>query len=94
MINSEEFNGMDATEAQDKITEKLAKEGRGKKTVNYRLRDWLLSRQRYWGVPIPVVYCEECGIVPVDKKDLPVLLPTDVEFTGKVNLHLQLQKLS
>ena len=83
MINSEEFNGMDATEAQDKITEKLAKEGRGKKTVNYRLRDWLLSRQRYWGVPIPVVYCEECGIVPVDKKDLPVLLPTDVEFTGK-----------
>ena len=83
MINSEEFNGMDATEAQDKITEKLAKEGRGKKTVNYRLRDWLLSRQRYWGVPIPVVYCEDCGIVPVDKKDLPVLLPTDVEFTGK-----------
>ena len=81
MINSEEFNGMDATEAQDKITEKLAKEGRGKKTVNYRLRDWLLSRQRYWGVPIPVVYCEDCGIVPVDKKDLPVLLPTDVEFT-------------
>ena len=50
MINSEEFNGMDATEAQDKITEKLAKEGRGKKTVNYRLRDWLLSRQRYWEI--------------------------------------------
>lgn len=83
MINSGEFNGMDAKEAQDKITEKLAEQGRGKKTVNYRLRDWLLSRQRYWGVPIPVVYCEDCGIVPVDKKDLPVLLPTDVEFTGK-----------
>lgn len=83
MINSEEFNGMDCKEAQDKITEKLAKEGRGKKTVNYRLRDWLLSRQRYWGVPIPVVYCDDCGMVPVDKKDLPLLLPTDVEFTGK-----------
>ena len=83
MINSEEFNGMDASAAFDGIVEKLAKENRGKKTVNYRLRDWLLSRQRYWGCPIPVVYCDDCGIVPVDKKDLPVLLPTDVEFTGK-----------
>ena len=83
MINSEEFNGMASSEAFDKIVEKLAKENRGKKTVNYRLRDWLLSRQRYWGCPIPVVYCDDCGIVPVDKKDLPVLLPTDVEFTGK-----------
>ena len=83
MINSEEFNGMDASEAFDKIVEKLAKDNRGKKTTNYRLRDWLLSRQRYWGCPIPVVYCDDCGIVPVDKKDLPVLLPTDVEFTGK-----------
>ncbi|MGM9531415.1 leucine--tRNA ligase [Intestinibacter sp.] len=83
LINSEEFNGLDYKTAQDKITEKLAKEGRGKKTVNYRLRDWLLSRQRYWGVPIPVVYCEDCGIVPVNKEDLPILLPTDVEFTGK-----------
>ena len=83
MINSEEFNGMDAKDAFEGIVEKLAKENRGKKTVNYRLRDWLLSRQRYWGCPIPVVYCDDCGIVPVDKKDLPVLLPTDVEFTGK-----------
>ena len=83
MINSEEFNGMDASKAFDGIVEKLDKENRGKKTVNYRLRDWLLSRQRYWGCPIPVVYCDDCGIVPVDKKDLPVLLPTDVEFTGK-----------
>lgn len=83
MINSEEFNGMDAKEAMDKIVEKLAKEGRGKKTVNYRLRDWLVSRQRYWGVPIPMVYCEDCGVVPVKKEDLPILLPTDVEFTGK-----------
>lgn len=83
MINSEEFDGMDASEAFEKIVEKLAKDNRGKKTTNYRLRDWLLSRQRYWGCPIPVVYCDDCGIVPVDKKDLPVLLPTDVEFTGK-----------
>ena len=83
MINSEEFNGMDAKDAFEGVVEKLAKENRGKKTVNYRLRDWLLSRQRYWGCPIPVVYCDDCGIVPVDKKDLPVLLPTDVEFTGK-----------
>ena len=83
MINSEEFNGMDASQAFDAIVEKLAKDNRGKKTTNYRLRDWLLSRQRYWGCPIPVVYCDDCGIVPVDKKDLPVLLPTDVEFTGK-----------
>lgn len=83
LINSEEFNGLDYKTAQDKITEKLAKEGRGKKTVNYRLRDWLLSRQRYWGVPIPVVYCDDCGMVPVNKEDLPLLLPTDVEFTGK-----------
>ena len=83
MINSEEFNGMDAKDAFEGVVEKLAKENRGKKTTNYRLRDWLLSRQRYWGCPIPVVYCDDCGIVPVDKKDLPVLLPTDVEFTGK-----------
>lgn len=83
MINSEEFNGIDSSEAFDKIVEKIEKENIGKKTVNYRLRDWLISRQRYWGCPIPVVYCDCCGIVPVPKKDLPVLLPTDVEFTGK-----------
>ncbi|MEG0050584.1 MAG: leucine--tRNA ligase [Terrisporobacter sp.] len=83
MINSEEFNGMDAEGAFNKIVEKLAEDNRGKKTTNYRLRDWLVSRQRYWGCPIPVVYCDDCGIVPVEKENLPVLLPTDVEFTGK-----------
>ncbi|HBY3537630.1 TPA: leucine--tRNA ligase [Clostridioides difficile] len=83
MINSEEFNGLDASEGFEGIIDKLEKEGRGKRTTNYRLRDWLVSRQRYWGCPIPVVYCDECGIVPVKKEDLPVLLPTDVEFTGK-----------
>ena len=83
MINSEEFNGMEASKAFDAIIEKIEEMGRGKKTVNYRLRDWLLSRQRYWGCPIPVVYCDECGIVPEKKENLPILLPTDVEFTGK-----------
>ncbi|EGT5156090.1 leucine--tRNA ligase [Clostridioides difficile] len=83
MINSEEFNGLDASEGFEGIIDKLEKEGRGKRTINYRFRDWLVSRQRYWGCPIPVVYCDECGIVPVKKEDLPVLLPTDVEFTGK-----------
>ena len=83
MINSEEFNGISSNEAFNKIVEKIEKENIGRKTVNYRLRDWLISRQRYWGCPIPVVYCDCCGIVPVDKNDLPVLLPTDVEFTGK-----------
>lgn len=83
MINSEEFDGLDASEGFEGIINKLEKEGRGKRTINYRLRDWLVSRQRYWGCTIPVVYCDECGIVPVKKEDLPVLLPTDVEFTGK-----------
>ncbi len=83
MINSGEFNGMNKEEAFDAIIEKLEEIGQGKKTTNYRLRDWLISRQRYWGCPIPVIYCDDCGIVPVEEKDLPVLLPTDVTFTGK-----------
>lgn len=83
MINSQEFNGMTKEEAFDGIIEKLENEGKGNKKTNYRLRDWLISRQRYWGCPIPVVYCDDCGIVPVDDADLPVLLPTDVEFTGR-----------
>ena len=83
MINSGEFDGMDASEAFDKVVEKVEEMKIGKKTVNYRLRDWLLSRQRYWGCPIPVVYCEDCGVVPEKKENLPILLPTDVEFTGK-----------
>lgn len=83
MINSGQFDGMNKDEAFDKIIEKLEKMGKGNKKTNFRLRDWLISRQRYWGCPIPVIYCPDCGIVPVDEKDLPVLLPTDVEFTGK-----------
>ncbi|WP_101772625.1 leucine--tRNA ligase [Peptostreptococcus faecalis] len=83
MINSGEFNGMNKDEAFDSIVEKLKDQGRGQKTTNYRLRDWLISRQRYWGCPIPIVYCDDCGIVGVEEDQLPVLLPTDVEFTGK-----------
>ena len=83
MINSGQFDGMNKDEAFDKIIEKLEEMGKGNKKTNVRLRDWLISRQRYWGCPIPVIYCPDCGIVPVDEKDLPVLLPTDVEFTGK-----------
>ena len=83
MINSGQFDGMNRDEAFDKIIEKLEEMGKGNKKTNFRLRDWLISRQRYWGCPIPMIYCDDCGIVPVDEKDLPVLLPTDVEFTGK-----------
>lgn len=83
LINSGEFNGMDNHEAIEKIIELLEEQGIGKKTTNYRLRDWLISRQRYWGCPIPMIYCEECGWVPEKEENLPVMLPTDIEFTGK-----------
>lgn len=83
LINSGEFNGMDNKEAIEKISEHIEKLGIGQRTVNFRLRDWLISRQRYWGAPIPMVYCEECGWVPEKDENLPVMLPTDVEFTGK-----------
>ena len=83
LINSGEFNGMNNKEALPKIIEYMDKNGIGRKKVNFRLRDWLISRQRYWGAPIPVIYCEDCGTVPVDEKDLPVLLPEDVEFSGQ-----------
>ncbi len=85
LVNSGEFNEFNSVDAINKITERLEKIGRGKKTIGYRLRDWLISRQRYWGTPIPIVYCNSCGIVPVPEKDLPVLLPEDIEFTGKGN---------
>lgn len=83
MINSGQFTGMNNRVAIKEIIKWLESEGIGKKTVNYKLRDWLISRQRYWGTPIPMVYCEECGWVPEKEENLPVLLPTDVEFTGK-----------
>ncbi len=83
MINSGEFDGLNNKEGIEKIIEKISNDGIGDKTVNYRLRDWLISRQRYWGVPIPVVNCPTCGEVCLPEEQLPLLLPTDVEFTGK-----------
>ena len=80
LVNSGEFDGLTTAEAKVKIVEKLAKDNLGEEKVNYRLRDWLVSRQRYWGAPIPIIYCDDCGTVPVPEKDLPVKLPYDVEF--------------
>lgn len=80
LINSEQFDGLRTDEAKKKITEYLKEKKLGDFKVNYRLRDWLVSRQRYWGAPIPVIYCDDCGIVPVPEKDLPVKLPYNVEF--------------
>lgn len=80
LVNSGEFNGMKNEEAKKAITEKAVKEGFGEFKTQYRLRDWLISRQRYWGAPIPVVYCEKCGIQPVPEEQLPVMLPKDVDF--------------
>ena len=80
VINSDQFDGMKFKEAFDAIAEFLNKQGKGEKTINYRLRDWGVSRQRYWGAPIPMINCESCGSVPVPEGDLPVLLPEDIEF--------------
>ncbi|MDH3705899.1 MAG: leucine--tRNA ligase, partial [Acidimicrobiia bacterium] len=79
-INSQWLDGMAVDEAKEAATTWLEEQGLGRRTVNYRLRDWLLSRQRYWGCPIPMVYCDDCGVVPVPDDQLPVLLPDDIEF--------------
>src|SRR5947207_4516011 len=83
LVNSGRFTGTPATEAIGVITAWLAEQGRGEHAINYRLRDWLISRQRYWGCPIPVVYCDHCGIVPVPADDLPVLLPEVEDYAPK-----------
>lgn len=77
------FSGMGNREAMGHITESLAERGLGRETTSYRLRDWGISRQRYWGAPIPVIYCDECGMVPVPAQELPVTLPIEVEITGE-----------
>ncbi|MDZ8135487.1 MAG: leucine--tRNA ligase [Nostoc sp. DedQUE04] len=83
LINSGAFTGMTSTDAKQAIIEYAEQQGFGKVRVQYRLRDWLISRQRYWGAPIPVIHCPNCGIVPVPDRDLPVQLPEEVEFTGR-----------
>ncbi|HPR96069.1 MAG TPA: leucine--tRNA ligase [Thermotogota bacterium] len=85
MVNSGPFSGMKSQESLKKVIEWVEEKGIGKGTTQYKLRDWLISRQRYWGAPIPMVYCEKCGVVPVPYEDLPVELPLDVQFdpTGK-----------
>ncbi|HEU5004532.1 MAG TPA: class I tRNA ligase family protein [Candidatus Saccharimonadales bacterium] len=81
MINSGKYDRMSSAEAREKIVADLEKEGIAKEQTNYKLRDWLISRQRYWGTPIPIIYCNDCGMQTVPEKDLPVILPEDVEFT-------------
>ena len=81
LVNSNEFNGLNNTDAKKAITQKAVDEGYGEFKTQYRLRDWLISRQRYWGAPIPMIYCDKCGIVPEKEENLPVLLPKDVDFS-------------
>ncbi|MBD2188350.1 leucine--tRNA ligase [Pseudanabaena mucicola] len=83
MVNSGEFDGLDSVTAKTKIVELAEQNQWGTAKITYRLRDWLISRQRYWGCPIPVIHCPSCGIVPVPQSDLPVILPEDVELTGR-----------
>jgi leucyl-tRNA synthetase len=82
LVNSGPFDGMESEPAKDAIASWLAARGKGKKAVSYKLRDWGISRQRYWGAPVPIIYCDEHGAVPVPDDQLPVVLPEDVEFTG------------
>ena len=81
--NSGEYSGLPSPEAWEKMSDRAEREGFGKRTITYRLRDWGVSRQRYWGTPIPMIHCPSCGLVPVPDQDLPVLLPDSIELTGK-----------
>ncbi|MEC4984705.1 MAG: leucine--tRNA ligase [Oscillatoria sp. PMC 1068.18] len=83
VVNSDLFNGMESTKAKEEVVKYAAQKGFGRGRVQYRLRDWLISRQRYWGAPIPIIHCPNCGTVPVPEADLPVKLPENVEFSGR-----------
>jgi len=83
LVNSGQFDGVDNESAKEQIAAYLDDRNEGRKTVNFRLRDWGVSRQRYWGTPIPIIYCDSCGAVPVPEAELPVILPDDVELTGE-----------
>ncbi len=85
LANSDFLDGLDVEEAKRKVTERLQANGAGRGAINYRLRDWLVSRQRYWGCPIPIIHCGDCGIVPVPRQDLPVVLPEDVDLAAPGN---------
>jgi len=85
LVNSGRFDGLNNREAIPEINKYLKEKKLGEATIQYKLRDWLISRQRYWGAPIPIIYCDKCGIVPVKEKDLPITLPKDVKFTGQGN---------
>jgi leucyl-tRNA synthetase len=83
LVHSGQFTGLGSAAAREAIAAFLAEKGQGKEAVNFRLRDWLISRQRYWGAPIPIIYCESCGLAPVPEQDLPVILPLEVEIAGE-----------
>src|SRR6266508_1366670 len=93
MVDSGNFSGLKSTEGKEKIATYAEEHGWGKKALRYRLRDWGVSRQRYWGTPIPIIYCERCGTVPIPEDQLPVVLPKDVPFTGKGGSPLRESKL-
>lgn len=94
LVNSDEFNGLSVSEAKTQITKKLVDEGIAREVNNYKMRDWIFSRQRFWGEPIPMIHCEKCGWVPMDEKDLPLLLPDVAEYEPTDNGESPLAKIT
>ena len=93
MLNSEEFTGRNVKDAKEKIANKLIKMGVGKKQINYKMQDWSFNRQRYWGEPFPVVFCNNCGIVPVLEEELPITLPKTDDYMPNENGNSPLSKI-